>query len=40
MQGLLGQIRQQGGNGSEISTEADDNKFVLVEATLGPRATP
>ncbi len=40
VQGLLGQIRQQGGNGSEISTEADDNKFVLVEATLGPRATP
>jgi len=35
VQGLLSQIRQGGGRAETISTEADDNKFVLVEATLG-----
>ncbi len=35
VQGLLGLIRQTGGTGQTISTEAEGNKFVLVEATLG-----
>jgi 4-amino-4-deoxy-L-arabinose transferase-like glycosyltransferase len=38
VQGLLSQIRQGGGHAETISTEAEDNKFVLVEATLGAGA--
>ena len=38
VQGLLTQIRQGGGRAATISTEAEDNKFVLVEATLGAGA--
>ena len=38
VQGLLSQIRQGGGHAETISTEAEDNKFVLVEATLGSGA--
>jgi hypothetical protein len=36
LQGLLQQIRAGGGRAEAISTEREDNKFVLVEATLGP----
>jgi hypothetical protein len=35
VQGLLQQLRQNGGRAETISTEGEDNKFVLVEATLG-----
>ena len=35
VQGLLQQLRQNGGRAETISTEREDNKFVLVEATLG-----
>ena len=39
VQGLLALIRQTGGRGETISTEAEGNKFVLVEATLGTGAS-
>ncbi len=38
LQGLLGTIRTAGGEGRAITTERDNNKFVLVEATLHGRA--
>ena len=33
--GLLSTIRTHGGDGQQVSTEEENNKFVLVEATLG-----
>ncbi len=38
MGGLLSTIRSAGGDGHAVTTERDDNKFVLVEAQLGGAA--
>ena len=41
LQGLLGTIRNAGGDGHALTTERDNNKFVLVVATMtGPSAGP
>ncbi len=37
LQGLLGTIRTAGGEGHALTTERDNNKFVLVDATMSPR---
>ncbi|MEZ4393431.1 MAG: glycosyltransferase family 39 protein [Polyangiales bacterium] len=38
VRGLLSSIRAQGGEGRELTTEAENNKFVLVLADLGASA--